>query len=480
MKFWIAMLLLVCLMTTGLAGAETLDVLGVILSDDFAQTHPEVEVRHGEGADYVFDTNVLMGRLLTKEFRYDIFEVDTGSIDVRQMMRKGYSLDLSQSEILQATVARMWPNFAAEGMLDGKLYALPVKSYMSVMMCHEDVWQQAGLTREDVPKTYRAFLDFLRGWIQRQQREPEAIRVFGGMDELDYNKHWYALALVEHLMENYIWQRQYAGESIRFDDPELLAMLMEAKMVGEELYQLEPRLSAEGPGPSLFDSVAGNFKAWGHMKDWFVSLRLREDQPMLVPMRLEMYIVNAGTDTPELAIQALEAIAQAKPQFSHQLLLYQDMEPVESENYPSQQRYRDGLIATVENAMANPDASLAECVDMELFIANHEEYCFETFQYWWERIRKGEDLDEVEDVLARWKKNQAEETGRWMLSPEQISDYVNFAPTIVFPPPSVFSGEEQSRNYKRLIRRFAEGEMSAFDLVTELDRIAEMVEMEAM
>lgn len=101
MKFWIAMLLLVCLVATGLAGAETLDVLEVILPDDFAQTHPEVEVRHGDGADYVFDTNVLMGRLLTKEFRYDIFEVDTGSIDVRQMMRKGYCLDLSQSEILQ-------------------------------------------------------------------------------------------------------------------------------------------------------------------------------------------------------------------------------------------------------------------------------------------------------------------------------------------------------------------------------------------
>lgn len=480
MKRWIAVILAACLMFPALAGAENLDVLGVMLPEEFAQAHPEVEVRHGDGTERIFDTNILLGRLLTKEFNYDVFEVETASIDVKQMMRKGYCLDLSQSEILQAAVARLWPNFAAEAMVDGKLYALPTMSYMEVMTCYEDVWRQAGLTEADVPKTYRAFLDFLRAWIQRQQKEPEDIRVFGSMDELNYDEHWYARVLVEQLMTNYIWQRQYAGESIRFDDPELLSLLMEAKTVGEELYRLEPPLAADGPGPSLFNATAGNFDAWGHMTDWFVSLRLREDQPMLVPMQLEMVVANAGTDTPELAVQALEAVAQARPKFSHQLLLYQDAAPVEREGYPSERRYLEGLIATVENAMANPDASLAECVDLELYIANNEEYRIETFQYWWETIRKGEDMDSVEDALTRWKKNLAEETNRWMLTPEEISDYRNFAPTIIFPGPTVFSTGEQSLNYRRTLQRFADGGMSAADLVAELNRIAMMAEMETM
>ena len=70
-----------------------------------------------------------IGKLITREYDYDLFEVSSFTTDYRPIMEKGYCLDLSGSQALQDAVARMHPVIAQEAFLDGKLLGLPMRIF---------------------------------------------------------------------------------------------------------------------------------------------------------------------------------------------------------------------------------------------------------------------------------------------------------------------------------------------------------------
>ena len=475
MKRLLILLLALTLLLPVLSRAETLSVYFASLTDeaeaDFLAQHPGVTFTYAK--DYIQTTDEMNGKLLTGEFTYDVFGVQTLYGDPQSIMKKGFCLDLSGSAVIQEAVGRMWPGIAAQCMQDGRIYAVPTHIQLEPIMANREVWEGLGLTPQDVPQSFPALLDFLDQWVIRMETEPESIDVYSMWDETIYTKNSYARWLVELLLKEYVYQRQFAGLPIRFDDPALPELLNHARQTGQAIARIEP-VKTETKNPGLLDYEF--LFPLEELADWGISLRLNDEQPRLLTGLLSLTAVNARTKQPELAVSFVEnVISHETFVIADMAKFYQDAEPVENREYPQSRQYILDMISVVKNAMEHPEKPLDECVVLG------GEY-LETYQYWYSYMRDEPDMDRIEELLERWENQISSESGRWAVSPEALAAYKKFAPTLFFPASTAFSTEatDAGSNFMTLQKRFADGQMEVDQFIREIDRIAEMVELENM
>ena len=68
-----------------------------------------------------------------------------------------------------------------------------------------------------------------------------------------------------------------------------------------------------------------------------------------------------------------------------------------------------------------------------------------------------------------------------MVTQEELDAYRSFTDSLYVPMPGVFhpNEAEQAKTFEQLRARFVFGQMTAEELVNELDRVAEMIERES-
>ena len=120
-------LILALLTMTSTACAETLRLYLTRAPEAFTNAHPEVKIVHqdNERDPGYYTTAEFSGPMMTREFNWDVFPIYVDRADAHLLMKKGYLLDLSDSDIIREAVARMHPAIAEQCMLDGKIYAVP-------------------------------------------------------------------------------------------------------------------------------------------------------------------------------------------------------------------------------------------------------------------------------------------------------------------------------------------------------------------
>lgn len=440
----------------------------------YAQENPAVTLVHATGEDYIDTTDALLGQLITGEFDWDVFTQSTRFGDPQLLMRKGYCADLSGSEIIRSHVARMWPAIAGQLMTDGKIYGVPIAMQTDFLLCNQDAWLEAGLTQEDVPSTFPEMLDFLNIWADRQETEELPFDVISQWDETLYSRYTYAQWLVELLLESHITQLQFAGKPIRFATEELIALLDAAKATGLRLYEIERVKTESNMRPPLFSLTRDE---WGSARDWLVSLRLREDQPRLLPVILQVACVRAGSNMTQEGVKLLESIVSGSTFVPwHQALFYQDAQPIPDPNNAMRTAYITSLRNILLTLLERPDTPLTDIVDMNL---NGGEYQ-ETFQYWYSCMQGDPDPDEVQERIDLWTKDlEYLRQNPYIFSPEQLAGYAAFTDQLYFPVPGPFAiNTDGGQQLLKLAQRFVEGQLSALQLTRELDRMAQMMEME--
>lgn len=439
----------------------------------YAQENPAVTLVHATGEDYIDTTDALLGQLLTGEFDWDVFSQSTRFGDPQLLMRKGYCADLSGREIIRSHVERMWPAIANQLMLDGKIYGIPTSIQTDMLLCNEFAWTDAGYTAEDVPSTFPEMLAFLNNWIDRQDEDELPYDVIAQWDETLYNRCTYAQWLVEELLTSHITQLQFAGEPLRFATEELISLLDQARDTGLRLYNIERVKTENSFRKPLFLLTSDE---WGNAQDWLVSLRLREDQPELLPVILHVCCVRSGSDVAEEAVEYLEAIVSS-PAFvpSHDALFYQDAQPIPDPNLPDQLAYVTALRDILLTLRDQPGTPLGDIVDLS---ADADR--LETYQHWYHFMQDDPDPDEVQERIDRWNQQIAEmQQNIYLFSPAQLEDYAAFADKLFFPVPGPFAiNTDGGQQLLQLAQRFVEGQLSALQLTRELDRMAQMIEME--
>ena len=452
-KKWISLILLVSLLLTIGARAETtlkLNGVSTKFSGDFAQRHPDVQLETGDYTYYA-TTGEMTSDMLLGSFNYDAFELSSNCIDYHAIMEKGYCLDLSGSEIIRSAIQNLHPVFAAQCMMDGKIYAIPHTMQINYLAFSPDALERSGMKDATTPTTFPEFLDFLERWIAYLKENPDCDVALAGMafwgDPSFYDANSYTEVLVDELLENYMMQQEYVGESITFDEDVLVPLLERCYQIGHELYTCDP-------GVQTTYSILKVMQSTVNADYDLLSLRLNDTQPTLISVDINLYAVYAQTQYPELSIQLMEALCQNNWPM-HNTYLYQNIEPLLNPQYDSEITKLQQMIQDTQQKLENEELEPSYREELEI---------------------------RLEAQQATLQKNLNNENLKYLVTANDLEWFRSYVDYMVVPMPGLFhpNDVENANAFKQLKARFSAGQLSATDLIKELNRLAWMIEMEAM
>ena len=256
-------------------------------------------------------------QLLQGEDAADLMVLRAYNDDFAAFADAGLLADLSQSEAIREAVSRMEPDLQALITTDdGKILAVPYSHHERPFYWFQDAWDAAGLTAQDVPQSYTGLLDFLDGWLARIEKTPEKDVCVSRLlrwntEKEEYNYCWW---LMETLLMSWEMQQRCAGEPVHFDDPQFVALAERSREIALALYKAEPRQKKRENMMQLFQNdiqggeLANNSRDYGFSHT--VPLRVTDDQPELMNMSCEMYVVRDGSPWLGEAIGFLESELQ--------------------------------------------------------------------------------------------------------------------------------------------------------------------------
>ena len=447
MKRIVIIVLVLAYMMQPAAGlAQTLNVMGFSEYNEgfqkFLKTHPDVTV---DSAPAVMrSTDQLLAEIITGTFPYDAFVMNTQSFSVKQIMTKGYCVDLSSDDYLLGQVHKMYPSIVVQATHDDNLYGIPYLCSFHYYIYQPDAWEAAGLTKEDVPLSFTELLDFLETWIERiQMKSEDDICVANTFDEALYDENSYIRYLVEMLLPNYIMQRDYAGELLRFDTPEFRDLLTRCTQIGKDLYAYEPE---QKPDMQLFMN-------WHGMDDFklIIPLRMTTEQPILVKANLNMYFVNMASANKELAIELIKSYL-ANESSENMAYIYADALPVENPEYESTMVFWQGKVDETKRLLAD------------------------------EKALEPADRPDMEANLARFEnalKEESQPENRYLISEDELASYRANGDILFFQAPSIFDpNSENGENVQKLCAQYISGALPLDDFVRRLDQLAKQIERE--
>ena len=183
----------------------------------------------------------------------------------------------------------------------------------------------------------------------------------------------------------------------------------------------------------------------------FISLRLSDDQPTLIPCAVNVCMVYATTNFPELAASfALEMLNNYET-ITNNAYLAIDAAPVENPTYEEDVAFWEKNVKDMENKLKDEKLSILDIHDLEL------------------------ELERYKSVLAE----VSDESNRYLIGPEQLACYHTYQDKFVIQLPNIFlSRDGEEKNIASLRDRYVCGQISADQFIAKLDMTAAMLEME--
>lgn len=350
----------------------------------FVQAHPDVSVQ--TCSQYYETTSTFANALNLGELTCDLFGLDTLSYDWSSLMEKGYCADLSDSTIISNIMSQLYPNIAALGMKDGHIYAVPTRITFRNTLFNQDALAMCGWEDEPTPQSFPELLDFADRWCDliEENGAYEGLRLHAGWVPDLYGEGTYSAWLISLLIDSYISQTQYAGETLDFNNPELIALLERCMTVGRRLYALEPKPRNTDSGDGIGFLVTAPQNLWPTNTDQIICFRLNDQQPAILKAEVVMYAVYSGSNQTMLTIQLLESIlaGEEHPDNFQRQLLYTNAEPKLNSNY-------DYAVSVHKKYLAETEAQLQDST-----LSNDERLALEDELAKWQQALIDDESDE--------------------------------------------------------------------------------------
>lgn len=217
----------------------------------------------------------------------DLYVFRTGTDDFLAPKNAGLLADLSGSEIIRAWTNRLRPDIKSLVTTgDGKIAGLAEFVALLPVYWHQDAWDAAGLTKEDVPGSYTELLDFLDKWMKRIGEKPEKNILVA--DTLHFGKgakNSYVRWLLDILISTWEMQQYYAGDTLNYNTPEFVALLKRTQDVGLRLSLAESNEKMSQDTLKLFENYDGG-ERYNAGRDYGLShtvpFRITSSQPELM------------------------------------------------------------------------------------------------------------------------------------------------------------------------------------------------------
>ena len=277
---------------------------------DFTEAHGDVAVIQGGDGEYPMDDSPLIEAMLRQDSSVDIYKLNVADANYAAVFARGYMAELDSGALLSA-VSKMYPAIQRAVTRDGALVAIPVSVYGWLPGFNMKGFEKIGIPREDVPDNWPDLLELLSE-LPGMLPEDRSVRVADSyltQKEMRYE-------LINAILRCWLWRLQADGQELRYDAPELKALLegvmaldLEALGVPEELDESyspdyvedESILIQMGAGCTI-----GNFDSMDDVEP--VALAVRRGEAAQLPADLTVAFVNPYSENIELAQEYLEAL----------------------------------------------------------------------------------------------------------------------------------------------------------------------------
>ena len=414
MKRMISSLLLACLLLIPLAaGAERTLYLGGCIDDriqrSFMKENPDVVLKFD---DEILNPDEIITRLLTGDTAADLYHTFVDST-FAALVRKGYAMDLSSSDILTDDVNRMYPNIRRAITNDaGNPVAYPWLLEVDTWKVNI-TWWRAVFGEEPLPDTYAEFFRTMIRWEEEYAAQyPE----FSFVGSFDYA--WWVKTVMNAFEAQYA---SYSGETLVPADlgnpllAEVLDLIDRVREIREEYHRstdgddmvyTEPIIDPNGFNNIMMGSWTEELLSmtveelpegiWTDMP----AISFEKGKPAPVNGQLNVWFVNPHSENRDLAVRYLEHAARCE----NNIRTYYGTHPDMTDPVPD-------------------EGTAARCVELEEQLEQL-------------RAKAGEQEEINPELEQRIRETETEhllwENRKWEISEEAIREYRGFAETIAF------------------------------------------------
>lgn len=391
----------------------------LVLSQTEARNAAYYTLQNGVNFRSVYDLTTA-DILNTKNSDVDILCITPfDTVSLKLLKTKGYFTDLSSSAILSKQVSRLYPGLQ-KGLTtdDGKIIGWyeTVETYLPDAAM--DVLEQNGMTFANT---------LLEMFQQITQLADEGVFADEGMAPLGY-PGYSRLNMLNMSIERYLNEQQLLGNRITLDNAELQELLT---YIVANVPEDEDAFPENEDGYSLYEMDV----SMPITTDCHMPMKVGESSPAAIPASVYVLVVNPYSQHKEEAIHYLEYCAQ---------------------NVYDETQYR--IFADMTEPLVNT-YQLERIAELESQIA---------------ALEAQEQTAEVKEQLEELRVSKAEaEKYRYTIDTEDIAAWQAVAGNIVVPEENYFT-----KDFRKLVTRLAEGNLTVDGFVQEGNRYFEMVYQE--
>ncbi len=416
-----------------------------------------------------FSTAQELGQaLVSGEDNIDILFLRSDSIDLDNIIAKGYCADLSGSQVITDYVAKTYPMMQEQAMREGKTYLVPVDLDGQLVVYFPKLLEQVGV---EVPKTFDQLCDFLQQWNDELgEKFPDILP----MQSTDYRNE-----LMQMAMTLFADSKGIKGEEFTFADPQLKDLLTRATTVNtediaqkvdwsqpgsnaamEEIYN-KPPVIENRYGLSL-DMLSNSFNnpdgqmtvSYGNGPGYEVGteqpfqLSMSQAEKPVTGVTLTLMAVNPKSKNLESAIRYVEQYVSGLQPVKAAMLNPELNDPIPNP-------YFERSIKWMEERKANMERELAKL----------------------EGAEKTEMQANYEREMAENEKNM--ERMRWQVVPEAIAYYRQMMDNAYVRTFNAMSTIWQSPDIRTLFERYTQGQLPLEQFLQEADGKLRLMRLES-
>lgn len=343
----------------------------------FLSQHPEIAVT--VGAKYYSKLEEFTSAMISGDDAVDVLRVSSRYTPLQRLIDKGYCMDLSAYPELVAIVDSMYPQYTDFLKKDGKLYGVPVGVNGSVSYYNQKLWEELGLSENDLPQTWMDLLDFVENWMYDY-----------GEDHMDVNLIEGGISretLLNQILYAYVASYAANGEELAFDTPLLRQLLDKLDQIDFTPFEQQYESTDEDSfwsNPSLFmmNYDYSYLTDRGDATRVLLPLTLDEGSEWMMPANVDVLIINPRTSRADEAALYVQTYASNPDSQSAAYTLFPDHnEPLKNPYYEESKRSMteslEELKKKLETTAPEDEAELKESIaNVEQYLADNENYAY--------------------------------------------------------------------------------------------------------
>ena len=397
------------------------------------------------------DENTLLQGMMNQDASVDVYLIGRDSGAFSAVLGRGYTADLSGNAKLAETMERVYPAFRESLSPDGRLMAVPLTARGTWIGYNPDVLEKLGLEEKDLPKTWNRFFDFLE--TLPELLEGKGIRAFS----LYTYRDSFQTEILRQILNQYILAR---GEAA-LNSEELRGLLDRLQHVNfDRLGILTDEEIEEADQQGRYEEMGGGQESLltigteCGLAVWEDSVplltALQEGEEPILPVSMSVAFVNPWSAHPQEAMLFLESLMECLDTENAYTLLQDRSEPVRNPGHEQEKRELEKWLNTARKSLENA-ADEDERISWEKVVGDYEKAL--------------EDFDEYS----------------WMISADTIARYqarAKYLRPITWNLFGTLQNGDSGEEFWNMQTGFAQGTVSAGDLLSYLDKKVQMMRLE--